>query len=177
MSSHVLAALGSWRESLKCLRSCIENVLFCEYYKDHPIELRLWLAGKHRLAFHEVISYFEKHPDIDENTKDLAGLGRLQKEYSILSRAVHGSGFSFRMTAAGGTTNLWSSDNTKLSSWSTRERQTLVGINLVLLTLRRRSLQGASLLALRQSIGLVIKSPTLRGEIRTRLGVNLDIAS
>jgi hypothetical protein len=177
VSSHVLAGLGSWRASLKCLRSCIENVLFCEYYKDHPIELRLWLLGKHRLGFSETINYFQKHPDVEGIKNDLAGLGRLQKEYSILSRAVHGSDFNFRMTAAGGTTNLWSSDNRKLNSWSTRERETLIGINLILLTLHSKALQGASLLGLRQSIGLIIKSPTLRNAIKAQLGVNLNIIS
>lgn len=176
VSSHVLAGLGSWRASLKCLRSCIENVLLCEYYKDHPIELRLWLMGKHRLGFSDTINYFQKHPDIEGATNYLTGLGRLQKEYSILSRAVHGSDFNFRMTAAGGTTNLWSSDNRKLNSWSTRA-ETLIGINLILLTLHSKALRGASLLGLRQSIGLAINSSTLKSKIKENLGVNLNIVS
>ena len=39
--SHVFGNLGSWRSALKALRSCIENVAFCLYYKDHPVELHL----------------------------------------------------------------------------------------------------------------------------------------
>ena len=73
---------------MKCLRSCIENILFCEYYKDHPVELRLWLKGRHRLGFREIMSYFQRHPDVEGTIDDLSGLERLQTEYSILSRAV-----------------------------------------------------------------------------------------
>lgn len=177
VASHVFAGLGAWRAALKCLRSSIENVLFCEYYKDHPIELRLWAKGKHRLGFNEIISYFQKHPDIEGMIDDLAGLERLQKEYSTLSRAVHASDFNFRMTVPGGATNLWSSDNRKLGMWSTRERQTITGINLFLLVLHSKSVQGASLPGLRTSIGLTISSAAIRNKIRTSLNVNLDISN
>src|SRR5262249_46734910 len=49
LTSHVFSRFGSWRSALKSLRSCIENVLFCLFYKDHPIELQLWHKGRHRL--------------------------------------------------------------------------------------------------------------------------------
>src|SRR5580700_8104765 len=42
LTSHVFGRLGSWRSALKALRGCIDNVLFCVYYKDHPVELELW---------------------------------------------------------------------------------------------------------------------------------------
>ena len=45
LTSHVFASLGSWRSALKALRSCIENVAFCLYYKDHPVEFRLWTGS------------------------------------------------------------------------------------------------------------------------------------
>ena len=175
VTSHVFARLGSWRAALKCLRSCIENILFSEYYKDHPVELRLWLQGMYKLSFTEAISYFQKHPDI-EGSADLAGLELLQKEYSTLSRAVHGSDSNFRMTGPGGATNLWSCDTTKLGMWSTRERLTITGVNLFLLVLHAKSMQGASLPGLRKSIGLTINSAKKRKEIKKDLRVNLDMS-
>ncbi len=175
--SHVLAGLGSWRSALKCLRSCIENVLFCEYYKDHPIELRQWLNGQHRLGFSELVNYFQKHPDLGGRPQELTGLERLQKEYTILSRAVHASDANLRMTVPGGVTNLWSSDSRRLSSWNTRERQTMTGVNLILLCLHYKRLQGASLPGLRQSIALTITTTTLKNKISTKLGVNLNAAT
>lgn len=175
VSSHVFARLGSWRAALKCLRSCVENVVFCEYYKDHPIELRLWTKGRHRLGFSEAISYFQKHPDIEGMPDELTGLDRMQKEYSILSSAVHGSANNLRMTVPDGNTNLWSSESAKLGRWRTRETQTIIAVNLLLLTVHSRSLQGASLPGLRKSIAVTITSASLRNKIRTKLSVNLDI--
>jgi hypothetical protein len=52
--SHVLASFGEWRSSLKALRSCIENVMFAMYYKDHPVELQLWMDGRHHLNYSEM---------------------------------------------------------------------------------------------------------------------------
>ena len=62
LTSHVFASLGSWRSALKALRSCIDNVLFCVYYKDHSVELDLWHSGKHKPSFNELFNYMENHP-------------------------------------------------------------------------------------------------------------------
>jgi hypothetical protein len=62
LTSHVFANLGSWRSALKALRSCIENVMFCLYYKDHPVELILWEKGLHRPQISDFITYLERHP-------------------------------------------------------------------------------------------------------------------
>jgi hypothetical protein len=175
VSSHVLARLGSWRAALKCLRSCMENVVFCEYYRDHPIELRLWAKGKHRLGFSEAISYFQKHPDLERVPDELTGLGRMQKEYSVLSRAVHASAHNLRMTVRDGNTNLWSSESAKLAMWITRETQTIIAVNLLLLALHSKSLQGTSLPGLRKAIAVTITSANLRNKIRSKFSVNLDI--
>lgn len=177
VSSHVFARLGSWRAALQCLRSCIENVFFCEYYKDHTIELRLWSQGRHRLGFNEMLNYFQKHPDVDSVDSSVSGLERIQNEYTVLSRAVHASAISFRMTVPDGQTNLWTSDISRLGAWNTRERQTLTGLNLLLIVLHRSALQGASLPGLRQAVALIIRSSTLRKSIRVNLGVNLNITS
>lgn len=177
VSSHVLARLGSWRAASQCLRSCIENVFFCEYYKDHAIELRLWSQGQHRLGFSEMVNYFQKHPDMDNVDSRLSGLDRIQREYTVLSRAVHASTTNFRMTVPDGQTNLWTSDTSKLGAWNTRERQTLTGLNLFLIVLHRTALQGTTLPGLRQAIALIINSSALRHLIQVNLGVNLSTTS
>src|SRR5437867_1900885 len=72
--SHVLASLGSWRSALKSLRSCIENVCSCLYYKDHPVELELWTAGNHRMDFINLIKYLWRHPELQGVRKSITGL-------------------------------------------------------------------------------------------------------
>src|SRR5258708_4715768 len=55
--SHVLARMGAWRSALKSLRSCLENVAFCLYFKDHAVELVQWKSGKYRPGFAPTIEY------------------------------------------------------------------------------------------------------------------------
>jgi hypothetical protein len=149
--------------------------MFCQYYKDHPVEMRLWLQGKHRPAFSEIFNYFQKHPDIENLQNDLAGMQGLKTEYETLSRAVHASSSSFRMTSPGGVTNLWSADHIKLNSWLSRERRTITSLNLFLMALNSQALQGAAFPGLRQSISIVIGNRNMRRIIRSNLGINLDI--
>lgn len=177
VSSHVFARLGSWRTALKAIRSCVENVLYCEYYKDHPVEMRLWEQGRHRLGFSEMLSYFRGHPDISVLPDDLTGLTRIEAEYATLSRAVHGSAVSFRMTTSEGLTNLWSADVARVGAWSTREKHTIVGLNLFLVALHRNNLEGTSQPGLRQAIALALDSHKQRDRIRDILGVNIPAPS
>ena len=163
--------------ALQCLRSCIENICFCEYYRDHPVELKLWNKGRHQLGFSGMVTYFQKHPDVESIQSNLTGLDIMQKEYSILSRAVHSSSPSFRMTVAHGNTKLWTSENKQLKAWSTRELQTMIGINLFLIVMHSDKLQRAKLPGLRQSISLTIKTRSRRNAILSRVGVNLQLSS
>lgn len=169
--SHVLAALGSWRSALKSLRSSIENIYQCLYYKDHPVELELWHVGKHRLGFSELNSYLLKHPKFIGVPTTLSGTELIQQEYATLSRAVHGSA-TFRMTQRGTGTNLWSSATAKVGAWETRHAKTLCGINLLLLTIFRDNLQGAALSGLRTAVGLSIPS-SMHSQIKVKLKVTL----
>jgi len=177
LSSHVFARLGSWRASLQSLRSCIENVLFSEYYRDHPIELRQWNQDRHRMGFSEMISYFRKHPDIVDIDAQLTGLDRIQTQYASLSRSVHSSAVSYRMTVPDGETNIWTSEISRLRSWNIKEHHTITGINFLLLCIHRSSLQGARLSGLRQAIGLTIRSNPLRYKIKSDFGVNLRVTT
>ena len=62
--SHIFANIGTWRAALRSLRCCVDNPLFCLYYKDHPVEFRLWQSGKEIKPFSEFFNYLKKHPDI-----------------------------------------------------------------------------------------------------------------
>jgi len=170
--SHVLAALGSWRGALQALRSCIENVCFCLYYKDHPVELELWDQGKHRLGFASMHEYLEHHPAVAPVLSNNDALTVLKSEYGTLSRAVHASGATFRMAGTPEDLNLWIGDKARLGSWMTRERQTLMAINLLLLMLFRVHLQGAAVPGLRKAISLAV--PTSKHSyVKTVLKVTL----
>jgi hypothetical protein len=172
LTSHVLARLGSWRTALKALRGCIENVLACLYYMDHPVELSLWQKHRHRLGFGEYIAYFRAHPAVERLPENVTGLAELTKEFATLSAAVHGSASSFRMTADGRIPRLWTEHAAQLGAWLTRESRSLLAVNLILLTMFRGELEGAKLSNLRKAISLGVPEQRHR-DIRQHLGVRL----
>jgi hypothetical protein len=139
--SHVLARIGSWRSALKSLRSCLENTAFGLYFNDHPVELRLWNAGRYKPSFASTVGYLEKHPALDGIQQNVSGLDVFQKEYGTLSKAVHGS-VPFQMTAETGATSLWTSSLKSLKQWRTRERVVIQSVNLLLLALISRTSAG-----------------------------------
>lgn len=171
--SHVFARMGAWRSALKSLRSCLENVCYCLYYKDHPIELRLWLQGSHRLPFATLHEYFEHHPDVSViNDKTVTGLDTIKAEFATLSRAVHASAKGFRMTTDAKTMALWSSEKASLGAWLTRESHVVTGLNLLLLCVFRSQLTGAQLLNLRKAISLTVPKSRFTA-IKSSLGISL----
>jgi hypothetical protein len=172
--SHALARMGSWRSSLKALRSCIENVFYCLYYTDHPVELRQWEEGHHRLQFSELLAYFISHPDIKGIPDELSAIAPLKTEYGTLSRAVHGSAKSFRMTKGTDSTVLWNADMPSLGAWQTREIVVLSSLNLFLIGFFRKHLQGTSYPGLRAAVSLTIPSK-LFPKIQSDLGIHLSI--
>jgi len=169
--SHVFASLGSWRSALKSLRSCIENVAFSLYYKDHPIEFELWEAGKHKPPISDYLTYLEHHPRRVTAAR-VDPMPHIQAEYSTLSKAVHASAKSFRMTNDVKTTLLWSEAKASIGQWQTREAAVLTNLNLLLLAHFRDQLCGAAEPGLREAIGLAI-APAIFPDIKTNLKVVL----
>lgn len=169
LTSHVFANLGSWRSALKALRGCIDNILFCLYYKDHPIELRLWHEGKHKLTFAEHFTYLDNHPD-RIHVPQIDAMPVLRAEYATLSKAVHASAKNFRMTNDIKETLLWSNANEQRGKWQTREQVVMSHINLCLLALFRTDLEGAASPGLRDAIGLAVPASRF-GEIKTHMKV------
>lgn len=171
LTSHIFANLGSWRAALKSLRSCIENVAFCLYYKDHPVEFQLWEKGKHKLPISDYIAYLDNHPQrVTEQKVD--PMPHLQAEYSTLSKAVHASAKGFRMTKDVKTTLLWSETAASLNQWRSREAVVITNLNLLLLAHYRDQLAGAAEPGLREAIGLAVPA-ALFPEVKTHLSIVL----
>jgi hypothetical protein len=169
--SHVLARIGAWRSALKSLRSCLENIAFGLYFKDHPVELTLWKVGKYKPGFASTVEYLERHPALDGIKEHVVGLDLFKQEYGTLSKAVHGSA-PFQMTAGTGATSLWTGSLKSLKQWRTRQRLVIQSINLLLIALFREQLQGAQHPQLRQAISFAI-SPAKFPDIKSILGVVL----
>jgi hypothetical protein len=170
--SHCFARIGSWRGALKSLRSSIDNILFFYYYKDHPIEYRLWEIGKHQLPISEYVSYLYHHPDFIKLPDKITGVETLKAEYSTLSKAVHGSSKLFRMTHNGTFPTLMAPELPLLNQWVTREKECVRFINLTLITAFKDHLQGAKMRDLRKSISFAVPQ-SLHTEINTKMGVRL----
>jgi len=169
--SHVFARIGAWRSALKSLRSCLEDIAFCLYFKDHPVELALWKVGKYKPGFGSTVEYLERHPALDAIEQNVSGLDVFQREYGTLSKAVHGSA-AFQMTAETGSTSLWTNNLKSLRKWRTRERLVIQAVNLLLITFFREHLQGAQHPQLRQAISFAI-SPAKFPDVKSILGVVL----
>jgi hypothetical protein len=76
---------------------------------------------------------------------------------------------SLRVTVGAGTTRLWSSDKASLGAWNTRERHTIMALNLLLLTMFRSHLDGAKLPLLRKSVSLALptaKHPAVKDHLK-----------
>lgn len=171
--SHVFARLGSWRSALMALRSCIENTCYCLYYADHPIEQRLWDSGRHRPAFSEIHTYLENHPDITGlGNTPINGLSSVKEEYGVLSRAVHASARTFRMSPGAHQIALWKADAISLGQWRTREQRTLCSLNLLLASMFRDLLSGTQLPGLRKALAIVIPL-SMHGRVKRDLKIAL----
>lgn len=170
--SHVFARLGVWRPALQALRSVLENSLQALFYMDHPVELRLWGDGSHRLSFQDLHQYFKEHPDLRGAIGTLAGVQTLKTEYSTLSRAVHGSAAGFRMTGTGGAPRLFKADVAELGKWITREKAVVTAVNLLLIVLFKDELAGTRALPLRRVLHLALPA-TKKSALKGILGVVL----
>src|ERR1700722_1274053 len=153
--SHVFARMGAWRSASKSLRSCLENTAFAMYFKDHPIELTLWEQGSYKPGFSSTIEYLSRHPALQGVPKELTGLETFDREYSTLSKAVHGSS-SFNMTSGTAGTSLWTASTPSLGKWRSRETQVVLAINLLLMAMFRDELQGTKRAQLRKAISFAV---------------------
>lgn len=172
LTSHTLASIGAWRASLKSLRSLIEATLNSLYFRDHAIELELWLEGKHKTGFSSLYSYFEAHPKISGLGTNVSGLAAIKAEYATLSKAVHGSNTKFWMTDSASSVLLWSDSKPKLSQWETRERKVLEGLACLTVCIFSEKLAGTSLPQVRSMLQYLI-SDSKRTALKSSVGVSI----
>lgn len=172
--SHLLARQGLWRPALQSLRSCLENILVCHYYVDHPVELALWELGEHRIGFAELRNYFESHPNF-RSIKDVSILpfAELKDEYAELSKAVHGSSNMFLMGDKEKVPNVYVPDTISLGRWLTRQSRTLKLINQFLLIFYSGRLMGTAYPMMRVSLREVF-SEKMRSKIKSELNITLS---
>ncbi len=173
LTSHVLASFGAWRPALNTLRSCIEDVFGTFYFKDHPVELQLWSKGKFRLGFSSTLKYFQEHPALTSVGAWLDGLEILKEEYATLSKAVHGSAKSFRMTEDIAGILLWNDEIAKLGAWDTRHKRVLEGVSLLTICMFADHLKGAAHPQLRSILSFVLGN-NRRAQLKTELHVHID---
>lgn len=172
LMSHALARQGAWRVALMSLRSLIENTVFGLYYCDHPVELQQWQIGEHKPGFSETISYLLRHPKLKDLPAAITGIDSLKAEYATLSKAVHGSAKSFRMTRDGMVTGLNVNSASDLGAWTSRESATICSINLLLISFFSEHVKGAALPNLRKAISLSIPQ-SKHAAIKAALHVSL----
>lgn len=169
--SLVHAGGGIWRSSLQALRSFLENSTGALYYSDHPVEARRFATGEFRLTWVETKQYLATYPyPAAADAYRGVVLDSIAHEYSELSKAVHGSAESFRMTAAQQFPTLFSSERTKIGAWRTRAIACARAVNSLLLLHFASDLAGARLRPLREDIGTVFTARE-RTRIRSALGV------
>jgi hypothetical protein len=172
LTSHCLARAGSFRQALKALRSAIENMYFALYYMDHPVELKKWEEGRHRIGFTELTTYFESHPSVNGHPLGLSSIEAIKSEYATLSKAVHGSAKVFRMTKDLTEIRLWESDIAAVGKWATREKTVIANFNILLTHLFSSKLQGTQNRNLRETVGLIVPK-SLWSELKDAIKVTL----
>lgn len=145
---------------------------YCGSQGKRTLLIDLWEAGRHRLAFHQIETYFSGHPALEGIPPAVHCVELLSTEYSTLSRAVHGSAVSFRMSASDTGTQLWSDDVARVGKYESRQKATLIALNQLLLCLFRDHLQGAVLANLRKAVSFAIPAARHR-QIKTAIGVSL----
>lgn len=172
LTSSVLISAGMWRPAMKSLRSLIENILHCFYFKDHPVEYRQWDDGKFRPTFRELFDYFLSHPDICKLPAKLNGAVELKNHYKYLSNVVHSSAREFRMTSEIEISKLWKTSPDGTGKWSTIQKNVMRDVNLLLLALFASRLQGAANKGLREALVLAIP-PTRDAAVKAAFGVKI----
>lgn len=168
----VHAGRGVWRSSLQALRSFVENSTSAVFFSEHPVEARRFESGDFRLTWSESKKYFASYPYSTPAAFRDPLWRSLDHEYAELSKAVHGSTRSFRMTAANAFPVLSSSDPALIGAWKTRVNHSARAVHLLLLQHFQDQLVGARLPALREEVARAL-SAAERTKIRTSLGIVL----
>lgn len=176
LQSFTLAHLGMWRAALQSLRGCLEGVVRTLFFIEHPVEFNWWQRHTYKLSISATLSdYFPKHPRIAAiPIPDLISFPQiLTKEYAELSRAVHASAKSFNMTKAGDIA-VSTASPADYGAWFTRHRNTLGGINRLLVAFFAESLRGTGGREIRRALVASEAIPQgIWNDLKTHLGIVL----
>lgn len=173
--SYLLARGGQWRSALQAQRAAIENYVNSLYFMDHPVELQLWGSGTFKTNFSDLLKYLSDHPANDGVPDAKSGLVAIKSEYATLSRAVHGSAVSFRMSADGGP-RFFDASLASLGMWETRDKAVCRGLNLLMLSMFRTHLTAARKRNLRKAITYSLKASD-KGWVKELFSVTLPFAA
>ena len=154
--SYLLARGGQWRSALQSLRAALENYMNCFYFMDHPVEMQLWNNGSFRTQFSELVRYMIDHPLNIGLSETKFGVDIIKSEYATLSKAVHGSAVSFRMSSNEGP-RFFDGASASLGMWETRNKLVCRGLNLLMLSLFRENLAATRKRNLRRAITYSLK--------------------
>jgi hypothetical protein len=155
--SYLLARGGQWRSALQSLRAALENYTNSFYFMDHPVELKLWEIGSFRTQFSDVVKYMTDHPSNIGIPTAKTGIDIIKSEYATLSKAVHGSAVSFRMSSNGGP-RFFDEARSNLGMWETRSKLVSRGLNLLMCSLFREHLSASRKRNLRKAITYSLKA-------------------
>lgn len=155
--SYLLARGGQWRSALQALRAALENYTNSFYFMDHPVELKLWEIGNFRTQFSDIIKYMIAHPSNIGISTSQNGIDIIKSEYATLSKAVHGSAVSFRMSSDEGP-RFFDATPSNLGMWETRSKLVSRGLNLLMCSLFREHMLASRKRNLRKAITYSLKS-------------------
>lgn len=163
---------GILRSALQSLRSFLENATGAIYYSEHPVEAKRFELKDFRMTWSETKEYLASYPYSSPKAFRTTLWQVLNKEYSELSRAVHGSAESFRMTAGQQFPTISAATPQAIGAWATRMQAAARAVNLLLLQHFASELEGARLPALREDVSKAL-SATDRSDVRQKLSVVL----
>lgn len=154
--SYLLARGGQWRSALQSLRAALENYMNSFYFMDHPVEMQLWNIGNLRTQFSDLVKYMIDHPANIDMPSNKFGIDIIKSEYATLSKAVHGSAVSFRMSSNGGP-RFFDESSSSLGMWETRSKAVCRGLNLLMLSLFKEHLSASRKRNLRKAVTYSLK--------------------
>lgn len=171
LSSYLLISLGSSRNALTSLRAFVESSIYYFYYKDHHIEFQNWKERNFRIRTKELFAYLLDHPEI--NTYNLGDFVKgLEKEYCVLSLAVHGASDKFMMTGQNNFPHIFQNNPTEISKWNTRSKSTFSNVMALLLGLNKEKFLSASHHHEKEIIKLTLGN-NISSELSTKIGITL----
>lgn len=92
VTSFSQAMLGLYKNAVGTSRNILEHCIGHVFFSVHPIEYEWWNEGEFKLEFLKHLDFIFKIRLFKELNKSMEIKGKLNKEYKVLSKFVHGQG-------------------------------------------------------------------------------------